>query len=59
MELVSELKKPEEKVVVPQVEEKAEPAKTKIEKDIKKFRVSDSQERLLKEGSILGNKVEK
>ena len=42
MELVSELKKPEENIVIPEVEEKVEPAKAKVEKDIKKFKISDS-----------------
>ena len=42
MELVSELKKPEENVVIPEVEEKVEPVKAKVEKDIKKFKISDS-----------------
>ena len=59
MQLVSELKKPAEDIIIPEVEEKVEPTRAKIEKDIRKFRISDSQERLLKEGSILGNKAEK
>ena len=42
MEIANGLKKSEDNVVAPEVEDKVEPAKTKVERDIKKFKISDS-----------------